>query len=50
MDEEVSRYKQRMRLRMLWKYWKTGKWYLVESTVTAEERALLQKYYGVDFI
>ena len=40
--------KRRQRLRMLYKYWKIGKWHVVEDTVTDEEKVLLQKYYGID--
>jgi len=47
-DKEVSKFKQRQRIRMLWKYYKIGKWDVVVNTVTEEELHVLRVYYHAD--
>jgi hypothetical protein len=46
LDKELSLHKRRQRMRMLWKYYKVGKWHLVEDSVTDDERHVLRTYYG----
>lgn len=46
--KEVSLHSKKLRLRMLYKYYKVGRIDAVLHTITPEERIALRKYYGVE--
>ena len=48
VDKEVSKFKKKQRIRMLWKYYKIGKWDLMMDSVTEEELHVLRVYYHAD--
>ena len=46
--KEVSLHSKKLRLRMLYKYYKVGRIDAVLHTITPEEKVALRKYYGVE--
>jgi hypothetical protein len=45
-DKELSFYKEKVRLRSVYKKWKVG--LIHEDDISPEDMILLRKYYGVD--
>ena len=46
-DKELSFFKKKQRLRMIYKQWKVG--YLSWEKIDSEDQELLRKYYGVEY-